>query len=225
MPYRRTYRRCKFPSRKRHYKKKSFPQRVTTVVNKKHPTKYQVWRGTTNPVLKNWTLVNSLTNIPWTSHNDPNNRQSLKAFSKNLQIKGVLTSQTTRTTFVRLLIVKGLRSGADTIISTNLTYNPNTASSMDDIYLTTNPRFVHVKYDKTFKLQAQAAGSVYPAEQLIDINIKLNDFHKFNETEVDNDNEEPTNNSSYYMYICTDEPTETEIDWEYSARLSFKDLI
>ena len=224
MPFRKPYR--KRFSRKRRFKpRRSFPQRVTTVVNHKQPTKYQVWDGTANPVLNTWTLVNSLTNIPWTNNNDPNHRQSLKVFTKNLQIKGQIVSTTGRTTMVRILICKGLRSGDSSIISQNLQYNPNGTSTMGATYNTTNPRYVHVKFDKTYKVQSQAAGSVYPAEQLIDLNIKVNDFHKYNETETNNNNEEPTNNSSYYMYIVTDEPTETDIAFTYSARLSFKDLL
>ena len=210
------------------YKRKSFPKstkKAKTIVRKvlyaNEPYKYDAFTAS-NAVGNTWTLLSNLSNIPYDVAGTTNSgtRQTTKILLKNHAMRGkifIANDSTEGSNTFRLAIVRGRRAGA--LNMTDIKYGTG-----NDIDAQFNQKFVDVVWDKTYNLQYQAEGSVYPPYKYIDINTALNKIAKFTESSTDTETSQPYNNTSYYLIACSDSNVVPHPSVRLVQRMSFKQL-
>lgn len=192
---------------------------VKRVLRNQEPYKYDM-TTLNNPITSSWSFLANLSEIPFSLENEPNSRQGTKVQLKNMSMRTTLNVGSTDTfNIVRLAIVRGRRVGE--LNANQIAYDPN--STGDDLNLPFNQRFVDVKWDKTYKLQEQAAGSVYAPFIHLDVSKYLGSICKYTESGVDI-TDQPYNNTSFYLIGCSDSTTLPHPQTRGQIRVSFKDL-
>ena len=197
--------------------KKAVVSTVKSVIRNQEPYKYNM-TTLNNSIPSNWTILANLSNITFNTENQPDARSGTKVQLKNFALRTKLV-QFDSENIVRLALVRGRRAGD--LNAADISFDPNATG--DDLNCPFNQRFVDVRWDKTYKLQENAPGAVYPPYQHIDINKALNSICKYEQFDTDT-TVQPYNNTSWYLVGCSDSTITGHPSVRGQIRVSFKDL-
>lgn len=191
---------------------------VKRVMYKMEPYKYDAFTASTT-LGSAWSIISNITNVSYDPNGttDSGTRQTTKILCKNLSIRGKITPATGDTTNIcRLALVRGRRAG-------NLNVADIAYGGANDIDAQFNQKFVDVIWDKTFNVQEQAVGAVFPPYKYWDTSTMLNKICKFEE-QSGAGTIQPYNNTSYYLIGCSDSSVAPNPAVRLSSRLSYKQL-
>ncbi len=197
---------------------KATAKAVRKVLYKQEPYKYDAFTASTT-LGSSWSIIANITNIPYDPNGttDSGTRQTTKILCKNLSIRGKITPGSGDTTNIcRIALVRGRRAG-------NLNVADIAYGSAADVDAQFNQKFVDVIWDKTFNVQEQAAGAVFPPYKYMDTSTMINKICKFEEQSASG-TIQPYNNTSYYLIGCSDSTVAPNPGVRLSQRLSFKQL-
>ena len=200
--------------------KASIPRTVKRVVHSMEPYKYLNFLDSST-IGTSWFILANISNIPFDTTNNPQSRNTTKCLLKNLAIRGTMQPASgDSTNFLRLALVRGRRTG--TLSATDIGYH-NPVPVNTDLYTQFNQKYVDVIWDKTYRLQEQAAGSVYPKSIFFEAFTKINKTVKFTERDTTG-TDQPYNNTSYYLIACSDSSLSPHPRVAVTCRISWKDL-
>lgn len=201
------------------YGKTNKAKTIRHVVQNMEPYKY-ITNSLSGTAGSTWTTILNLSNIPFTTAESPHTRASIKIQLKGFQLSmrcAVASGDTTNS--IRVALVRGRRAGA--LNNSEIAYDY--LSSGDDYHLPFNQKFVEVIWSKTFQVQEQSAGSVYPIYREYEKYFKLNNICKFTESDVDVTTQ-PYNNTSLYLIAVSDSTVAPSPRISGQSRISYKDL-
>ncbi len=205
--------------RRRRARKAPPTMQIKRVVQNMEPFKYIV-NSLATTAGASWSTVLNISNIPFTTAENPHTRSStkvqLKGFQMNMRLE-VAAGDTTNT--IKIALIRGRRAG--TLNNNEIAYDPN--ASGDDIHLAFNQKFVEVIWSKTFNVQEIQTGSVYPSYREYEKYFKLNHTCKFTESTTDVTTQ-PYNNTSLYLIAVSDSSVSPNPRLSGQSRISYKDL-
>lgn len=193
---------------------------IKRVVHSMEPYKYLNFLDSST-IGTAWFNLANISNVPFDTTNNSQSRACTKVLLKNLEIRGTMQPAAgDGTNFMRLALVRGRRSGA--LVSTDIGYH-NPIPVNTDLYTQFNQKYVDVIWDKTYRLQEQAAGSIYPKSIFFEKHTSINKTLKFTERETTGA-DQPYNNTSYYLVCCSDSAIAPHPRIAVTCRISWKDL-
>lgn len=206
--------------RRRKKKARTSVASVKKIVHSMEPYKYLNFVDSSS-IGTAWFVLANISNVPFDTTNNSQSRACTKILLKALAIRGNMQPAAgDGTNFMRLALIRGRRAG-DLDPTTIGYHNPTPVAT--DLYTQFNQKYVDVIWDKTYRLQEQAAGSIYPKTTFFEKFTKINKTLKFIEREATG-TDQPYNNTAYYLVCCSDSGLTPHPRISVTCRISWKDL-